>query len=104
MEPPPSSHAIRNNGCIERPLGRRDPDSRRNLSADSVEESMFDALSKSAWVLDDKLERRQSWRGENGFTAWDLLSRLLLGVDVCPVCGGRDEPALGRRPYESRPT
>ena len=104
MEPPPGSYAVRGHGRIEPALGRRDPDSRRNLSADFVEGSMFDTLSKSARVLDDKLERRQSWRGENGFTAWDLLSRLPLDVDVCPVCGGRDEPALGRRPYESRPT
>jgi len=85
------------------PLGvRKHSPNGRRLSVHPGKSSLPAQVPNAARFPDYGLATRQWGSFQNGTEARDVLCRLLLGLDVDPVCRRRDEPFDHRRPERHR--
>ena len=90
-----SEPALACHGWSQSFLQRNVVDPGRGLSIHAVEERLLVVLPDPARLFDRGMAR---WRAAlfDGSAARHVLRWLLLAVDGAALCGGRDEPTLGR--------
>ena len=87
---------VHDGGKHQRLSGRRSSHNSRSVPVEPSQIRLPKPLPLPHVFLDERLERRRTRRTNDGSTSWDILRRLLLGVDGPALCVGGDEPGVDR--------